>query len=166
MVEEWQRLLDFGLRLHAERTHVIQDLGQLAKKFELASTNHAKAYEYVKQLEQIQAQTSQTLQNQDGLQLRESEIKLAEVERLIHEHRLKRKLFENATVRIYGILRLNEIFLEFLEELAQNTRATLISSLDLLRYYARGEEPPKYLLGEYRQACGRLCHPLRIYQQL
>lgn len=166
MVEEWQRLLDFGLKVHAERMHVIQDLGQLGQKFELASSNHAKAYEYVKQLEQIHAQTSQTLQNQDGLQLRESEIKLAEVERLIREHRLKRKLFQNATVRIYEILRLNEIFLEFLEELAQNTRAALISSLDLLRCYARGEEPPKYLLAEYRQACGRLCHPLRIYQQI
>lgn len=37
--------------------------------------------------------------------------------------------------------------------------------LSAQKSYARGEEPPGYLVGEFRQACGRLQHPLRVCQE-
>lgn len=166
MLEERRRLRDYGLALHAERENVARDLVRLGRKFELASENHANAHDYVNQLEQARLRLAYDLPVHEGLQFRRLEVERSEVRLLLFEHSRKRDLYRRDTLRIYTILRLNENFLRLLEELAVQVRATLLSSLDLLRCFARGEEPAGYLWSEFRQACGRLAHPYQLYQQL
>ena len=81
-------------------------------------------------------------------------------------HGGKRRLYLNATVRIYRILRMNQDFLELLNELAVQVQRTLQAALDLLRCFARGVEPDRHLWAEFQQAANRLGHPYKVYQEL
>lgn len=166
MIEEWRRLRDYGLALHQERQNVARDLELLGRKFHSASDNFAKANQYLQQLEAVRQSVQQELAAHEGAKLRELEVELWSMDELALVHGGKRRLYLGATLRIYSIIRMNESFLELLDDLAFQVQRTLLSSLDLLRCFARGDQPDRHLWAEFQQAANRLAHPYKVYQEL
>jgi len=165
-MEEWRRLRDFGLKLHQERQNVARDMQQLGERFRSASDNFAKANRYLQELEAARQSFQLELAACDGAQQRELELKLWTIEELAFVHGGKRWLFLNATLRIHRVLRMNEAFLDLLNDLAVQVQRTLQASLDLLRCFARGDQPDRCLWAEFQQAANRLAHPYKVYQEL
>lgn len=163
--QAWRRLRDFGLKLQAERNQVLGDSARLSQRFHKAADNFARASTYLTDLAEVRRR-AEPVAAAEGLSARRAQIELAEIDRLTQEHLGKRELFLQATGRIYRILRKNDAYLELLEELSDQTSATLACTLRILRCQAQGQEIPRYLLGEFRQATGRLSHPARLYQKI
>lgn len=153
MVEEWLRLRDFGLRIHQERVAISEDIQRLSQKFEQACTNHQKASDYLRQLEQLRSQTN-TWQEQ------------WELEDLFRTHDARRHLYLQAAKRIYAILGLNHLFQLMLGEMTEHIHHALHSSLDMARALAAGQSPDRQSQQEFAQACGRLQSYQKLYEQV
>lgn len=166
MVEEWRRLRDFGLALHRERQNVARDLERLGAKFHSASENFAKATKYLQDLATIRQSLELDRDACEGARQRALELKLWEIDDLALTHGRKRSLYLRATLRIYGVLRMNESFQELLNELAVHVQSTLRAGLDVIRCLSRGHQVDRHLWAEFQQAANRLAHPHKIYQEL
>jgi hypothetical protein len=153
VIEEWRRLRDFGLRIHSERECIAQDMQKLQKKFELACENHDKASRYLQQLTQIRAQTH-------------AQLEIWELEDQLRIHQKKRHLYLHAAKRIFGILRMNELFELMLREMADHIQHALHSSLDILRDLAEGRQPERHLESEFARACGQMHSYRKLYEQV
>ncbi len=141
------------MRVDQERQCIAQDLQKLKQKFEMACENHSKATRYLQQLAEIRTKA-------------QSPAEIWELEDLLQVHRGKRHLYLEASKRIYGILRLNELFQLMLSEMADHIHHALHASLDILRALADGRSPERHLETEFAQACGRLHSYRKLYEQV
>lgn len=153
MIEEWRRLIDFGMRVHAERQCIAKDLERLKQKYVLASDNHQKATYYCKLLAEYRDEAT-------------CPAEIWELEDQLRINGQKRNLYLRTTTRIYGILRMNEIFELMLSEMADHIQHALHASLDIMRAMAEGRPPERHLENEFAQACGRLHSYRKLYEQV
>ncbi|MBS2039664.1 hypothetical protein JST97_32060 [bacterium] len=166
LIEEWRRLRDFGLKVHEERNHLARDTRRLHERLERAHRNYAKATNYLALLEEFRCRKLEEMSRLEGPALRQAEVLMEETRLALQLHSLRRDLFSLLSGRIAGILCLNQVWSQMLADLSEHVREALQASLDIMRCYARKENPPSYLMGEWRRALGKLQHPARIYQEL
>ena len=167
---EWRRLHDFGRRLRQECQNIRTDIHKLSKKFEQACLNQEKAAEYTTQLDALRQSVVAQIQQEAGLRQRQLEVELWELEELIQVHQGKRRIYLQASVRIFRILRMNDDFWELLFEMQGHVRDALESSLNLLEFYAgpqgNSSSPPVFMMAEFHKATNRLGHPYKVYQEI
>ena len=168
----WRRLHDFGLRLGQECQNILIDIHKLSKKFEQACLNHEKAAEYTTQLDALRQSVVAQIQQADcdGLRQRQLQVELWELEELIQVHQGKRRLYLQASIRIFRILRKNEDFWELLREMQGHVRDALESAINVLEFHARPQanssSPPAFVMAEFHKATNRLGHPHKVYQEI
>jgi hypothetical protein len=121
-------------RMESEVENVRQDISRLNKKMLLASSNKEKAAQYILQLKDIEKQldTELAAMTENNLAKREKQTELDEVRRLISEHGGKLRLYANADERIHSIVKMNNNFLELLNNLHNNMQNMYDSGQEVL----------------------------------
>lgn len=122
-------------RMESEVENVRQDIQRLNKKMLLANQNKEKAAQYILQLKDIEKQLDTEVQAMGAevtLAKREKQTELDEVRRLIGEHGGKLRLYANADERINSIVKMNNNFLELLNNLHNNMQNMYDSGQEVL----------------------------------
>lgn len=121
-------------RMESEVENVRQDISRLNKKMLLASQNKEKAAQYILQLKEIESQLSAEVDAmvENNLAKREKQTELDEVRRLVSEHGGKLRLYANADERIHSIVKMNNNFLELLNNLHNNMQNMYDSGQEVL----------------------------------
>lgn len=122
-------------RMESEVENVRQDIQRLNKKMLLANQNKEKAAQYILQLKDIEKQLDSEVQAMGAevtLAKREKQTELDEVRRLIGEHGGKLRLYANADERINSIVKMNNNFLELLNNLHNNMQNMYDSGQEVL----------------------------------
>lgn len=122
-------------RMESEVENVRQDISRLNKKMLLANQNKEKAAQYILQLKEIEKQLQSELDamgTEVTLAKREKQTELDEVKRLIGEHGGKLRLYANADERINSIVKMNNNFLELLNNLHNNMQNMYDSGQEVL----------------------------------
>jgi hypothetical protein len=122
-------------RMESEVENVRQDIQRLNKKMLLANQNKEKAAQYILQLKEIEKQLDNEVQamgSEVTLAKREKQTELDEVRRLIGEHGGKLRLYANADERINSIVKMNNNFLELLNNLHNNMQNMYDSGQEVL----------------------------------
>lgn len=122
-------------RMESEVENVRQDISRLNKKMLLANQNKEKAAQYILQLKEIEVQLHAELDAMGPevtLAKREKQTELDEIRRTIGEHGGKLRLYANADERIHSIVKMNNNFLELLNNLHTNMQNMYDSGQEVL----------------------------------
>lgn len=122
-------------RMESEVENVRQDISRLNKKMLMAAQNKEKAAQYILQLKEIEKHLSEevdALGPDTTVAKREKQTELDEVRRLIGEHGGKLRLYANADERIHSIVKMNNNFLELLNNLHNNMQNMYDSGQEVL----------------------------------
>ena len=122
-------------RMESEVENVRQDISRLNKKMLMATQNKEKAAQYILQLKEIEKQLTvevEAMGAEGTVAKREKQTELDEVRRLISEHGGKLRLYANADERIHSIVKMNNNFLELLNNLHNNMQNMYDSGQEVL----------------------------------
>lgn len=122
-------------RMESEVENVRQDISRLNKKMLMATQNKEKAAQYILQLKEIEKQLTaevDAMGTETTVAKREKQTEVDEVRRLISEHGGKLRLYANADERIHSIVKMNNNFLELLNNLHNNMQNMYDSGQEVL----------------------------------
>lgn len=122
-------------RMESEVENVRQDISRLNKKMLMATQNKEKAAQYILQLKEIEKQLTaevEAMGSETTVAKREKQTELDEVRRIISEHGGKLRLYANADERIHSIVKMNNNFLELLNNLHNNMQNMYDSGQEVL----------------------------------
>ena len=122
-------------RMESEVENVRQDISRLNKKMLMAAQNKDKAAHYIFQLKEIEKLLTAEVEAMGAdttVAKREKQTELDEVRRLISEHGGKLRLYANADERIHSIVKMNNNFLELLNNLHNNMQNMYDSGQEVL----------------------------------